>query len=141
MRPQSIRIFEALYLLSIAIGLLVTIITWDDMLANIMSDPQASALGEGFAQGSMMVGVAIGIGFPLLLWYFVARRGSNLARWVLVAFTLIGLAFSGLSLAGADAPQGLSLASVLSTSLLQIGALVMLFRPDAAAWFNRTTAG
>ena len=77
--------------------------------------------------------MAISLLIPLLLWYFIARRASNIAKWILVVMTLLGLLFVNL-----DAGQLGSLAGIasLTVTILQLVAIVLLFRADARAWLS-----
>jgi hypothetical protein len=72
----------------------------------------------------------------LLLWYFTARQGSNLARWAVVVF--YGLALIGFvsSLVMGAAPAALPLAlSAVSLAFTTV-AVFFLFQRDNAAWFG-----
>ena len=70
---------------------------------------------------------------PLLLGYFISRQASNIAKWILVVMTLLGLLFVNL-----DAGQLGSLAGIasLTVTILQLVAIVLLFRADARAWLS-----
>lgn len=133
MRPASIIQFERFYLGALAIGLGNSALTWNkaqDMLAN---DPNMAAvgLGSGFLISTMVIGLAI----PLLLWYFVAKRGSNIAKWILVV--LFGLGLIGILMSLASPMLGtLSLVMTLITTAMQGYAVFMLFKPDAVAWLT-----
>jgi drug/metabolite transporter (DMT)-like permease len=77
--------------------------------------------------------MAISLLIPLLLWYFIARRASNIAKWILVVMTLLGLLFVNL-----DPGQLGSLAGIasLAVTILQLVAIVLLFRADARTWLS-----
>ncbi len=73
----------------------------------------------------------------LVLALFASRRRSNVARWILAVLTglsLVGAGYllsrTGLGGAGFDALG-------LVASVLQVAAVAMLFRPEAAGWFAR----
>jgi hypothetical protein len=134
MRPSSIIRFDRLYLASIAVGLIGNVIEWPLTMARLAENPDTAALGSTatVAAGGM---IAVGVLIALLLWFFIAQRGSTVAKWILVAFTVfaIGSLAVGFS-SGAvifDAGGILRLVAVA----LQTAAVVFLFRPDAAAWF------
>ena len=82
--------------------------------------------------GSMVISLTI----YLLLWFFIARKASSVAKWILVAFTGLGVA----SLAYAFATVGIAgdLNALLSLAYYVLGviAVVYLFKPDAEAWFK-----
>ena len=131
MRPTSIVLFERLFLLSLAIALVNGFLQYDALVAQVGNDPALAQLGWG--SGAILVVMAISLLIPLLLWYFIARRASNIAKWILVVMTLLGLLFVNL-----DAGQLGSLAGIasLAVTILQLVAIVLLFRADARAWLS-----
>lgn len=131
MRPQSIVMFERLFLVALAGSLLGFVLTYDEVMGTLAGDPalQEIGLGSGFVLGITAASFAI----YLLLWYLIAHRASNVAKWILVVFTVIGVLAMVPSLAGPwDAMQLLSLAIYA----LEIAAVVLLFRADAVAWLK-----
>ena len=124
MRPTSIVLFERLFLLSLAIALVNGFLQYDALVAQVGNDPALAQLGWG--SGAILVVMAISLLIPLLLWYFIARRASNIAKWILVVMTLL------------DAGQLGSLAGIasLAVTILQLVAIVLLFRADARAWLS-----
>ena len=122
MRPTSIVLFERLFLLSLAIALVNGFLQYDALVAQVGNDPALAQLGWG--SGAILVVMAISLLIPLLLWYFIARRASNIAKWILVVMTLLGLLFVNL-----DAGQLGSLAGIasLAVTILQLVAIVLLF--------------
>lgn len=79
--------------------------------------------------------IAVGLDY-LLFWFFVYRRGSNIAKWVVVAIT----AGSVISL-GINMPEVTAIGSAYAFAagisfVLQITAVGMLFRPDAVDWLK-----
>lgn len=135
MRPVSIVWFERLFLLSLLIGLLNAILSYDRTLAMVQSDPAFAQLGWG--SGFVIVVTAISLLIPLLLWYFIARRASVIAKWLLVAITAIGVLMIGF-----EPGEGASLTNIgiLATTILQVAAIVLLFRRDAVAWLGKKGA-
>lgn len=131
-RPQSIIRFEQLYLGALVLSLIGGIFNWSASLTLLEADPATAAFGTGFIIGSMLVGVAI----SLLLWYFTARRGSKVAKWILTIFFAIGL--FGIPFSIATLPTSILLTTLVN-AILQGLAVFMLFRPDAVAWFNGDT--
>lgn len=136
LRPASIARFERLYLGSVVVGIVGSVLDWDRMLERIRSTPDSAQLGSavaGVAVGTVVIGVLI----SLLLWYLVARRGSVIAKWVLTAF----LAFSAFSvLIGLlNGVIGFDVGGLvrLTGFALQLLAVTTLFRADAAPWFDR----
>lgn len=133
MRPSSIELFGKVYLGAIAIGLVNAVLSWSQVSA-MMADPRMQAAGVG--TGTLVFGLVIGIIVPLLLWFFITRRASNVAKWIYVVLTALGL-FSFLSaLANPMVPKGLvTVLGALAIGLQVYGAW-LLFRPDSAAWLD-----
>ena len=130
-RPPSILWFERLYLGGVAVNLTNTLVNWSSLQEQVAATPNSELLPSWF----MGATIAIGIGISLLLWYFVARRGSVVAKWIVTIFFALGL-IGILRTLGADmaAPgTGIFAVAVLA---LQAGAVFMLFRPDTKAWFG-----
>ena len=113
MRPTSIVLFERLFLLSLAIALVNGFLQYDALVAQVGNDPALAQLGWG--SGAILVVMAISLLIPLLLWYFIARRASNIAKWILVVMTLLGLLFVNL-----DPGQLGSLAGIASLAVVAI---------------------
>ena len=77
MRPKSIELFEKVYLGAIALGLVNTFLSWSQVNA-MLADPRMQSAGVG--NGTLVFGVVVGVLIPILLWYFIARRASNVAK-------------------------------------------------------------
>jgi hypothetical protein len=137
MRPQSIVLFEKVYLAAIVLGVINTVMSWS-LVTQAASDPalQKTGVASGLLVGALIIGILI----PLLLWYFIARRASNVAKWiyvVLLAFGVLGF-LRGLSVP--NAPGGLTLVIGALSLALQVWAGVLLFKPDATAWLESKSA-
>ncbi len=134
MRPSSIVRFDRLYLASIAIGLIGNILEWPITMARLAENPDTAALGSGaaVAAGGMIV---IGVAIALLLWFFIARRASVVAKWILVVFTAfsVGSLLLGFSSGAVILDTG-GIVRIVAVAL-QAAAVFFLFHPDAAAWF------
>lgn len=131
MRPRSIQIFEYCYLGSMVLGLIGTAVNWSEMMAI----PAIAAMVEQMPW-YFPVTLVVGIAINLLLWYFVARRASVVAKWILVV--LFGIGVAGLLISFARG------AFFGSTAIFQIVCLALnvvavwhLFTPDALAWFDK----
>ena len=133
MRPSSIELFEKVYLGAIAIGLVNAVLSWSQVNA-MMADPRMQAAGVG--TGTLVFGVVIGILVPLLLWFFIARRASNVAKWIYVVLTALGLFGFLNALANPMVPKGLVTVLGAAAVGLQVFGAWLLFRPDAAAWLD-----
>ena len=131
MRPASIVNFERLYLGAIALGLINTFLSWDRSLALLRAQPVVQ-FGPGFLIGTAFIGLAI----QLLLWFFIARRASVVAKWILVVLVAIGLLALAAQMARNPMIGSVTGIIGLITYVLQIGAVWMLFRPDARSWLG-----
>lgn len=139
MRPESIVSFERFYLGGVVVGLVNTMLTWGDMQAELASDPAIAEAGWG--TGFMVASVAFTFLIQLLFWYLIARRGSNIAKWVMTVLFVLGLVFTVPMLMGMAPMPGGTTALVLSLAItiLQGIAIYFLFRPDAVAWLKGET--
>lgn len=132
MRPKSIITFERLFLASIVLNAIVFVIGYGQFSQQITNDPalQRVGLGGGFVIALALAGYAI----YLLLWYLIARKAINWAKWVLVLFLLLSL----ISLPGAlRGPWDFTTIAALAVYVLQIAAVGYLFQADAKAWLSR----
>ena len=132
MRPPSIIMFERLFLLSIAVSAVLTVISYDEVLRALTSDPamQPLGLGSGFLIGVLAASFAI----YLLLWYLIAHKAANPAKWILAVLVFLGAVTSlpGLLRPPTDLTTVLSIVGYV----LEITAVVFLFRADAASWLK-----
>ena len=139
LKPPSIRTFEGLYLGSIVLWALNTVIFWSRNQAMMASNPQFVANPQMVAiiQPIMIATVAITAVLSLLFWYLVARRASVVGKWMVVVTEAIGAIFLLLGLVrlattgGVTAPVALGFVA----TVLAVAAAAMLFRPDTNAWF------
>lgn len=130
MRPRSIELFEKVFLVSLAISLTAAILSWNQTVLQL----DARAPGSGAALAA--TAVAISFGLFLLLWWLIARRASNIAKWALVVLTAIGAFFFVSSLVAQATPKSLDAAISALTNLLGVYAAWLLFKPDAVAWLE-----
>jgi hypothetical protein len=133
-RPPSIVMFERLYIAVIVIGIANTVLRWPTVRETALAQPGAEALPDWFVPVTMAIAIAINIAF----WYFIARRGSNVVRWIYAVLTVVGVlgvAFTLISGALFADPIG-GTASIVSTAL-SIICVWLIFRPDAQPWFQK----
>lgn len=138
MRPQSIVRFEQAYLASVLVGLINFAVTWTNKMEAVARDPRFAGNPQ-MAQmgGTMMIGtVVIGVLISLLLWYLVARRGSEVAKWILVVFLLLSAIGVAMAVSQFAAIGALSAALTLLAFALNAFAVWQLFQPDAKAWMG-----
>ena len=131
-RPISIVNFERCYLGAWLLGLISTVLNWNTM-EQMTATRQAEAQ---FGTWYMPAVTAIGLIISLILWYFIARRGSAIAKWILVVLFAFGVIGFVMGLAMHTMPAGLlGIVSVVSF-VLQAIAVWLLFRPDTKPWFG-----
>lgn len=133
MRPVSIKRFEILYLGAALVGLINTALSWNTASAQVaQSSPGAEAIAVPLLVGGTLISLLI----TGLLWYFTARRGSNIARWIVVIFFAIGVLSLIVTVPSGRFPTGLQGVIAIASFVMQAAAVVMLFQRDAVAWFK-----
>lgn len=132
MRPNSIRMFDYLFLGSLALSVLNFLLSMGDAEAQLAADPATAQFGS-----EALIGVfAFSMLISLLLWFFISRKASKIAKWILIVFTVIGLLMLPASI-GTLPPVALVL--TLAIAALQLAALFYLFKPDAKAYLAGET--
>lgn len=137
MRPASITMFDRLYLGSLVLGLINFALSYDNTMAQLKADPVVADVGMA-SPGILWGGLALGMAISLLLWFLISRKASNVARWILVVFTVIGVISLPLSLGQLPLLQ---LVTTLVVTGVQAAAVYFLFRPDAKPWFQHGPKG
>ncbi len=132
MRPNSIIKFEQLFFVGLVLGAIAFFMNFDAALAEIQSDPNVTALGMG--SGALIGMYLFGLAINLLLWFFIARKGSDIAKWIYIVFFAIGLiGLPALFLGGFDLTKILGLIGFA----IQAFMIYLLFQPDAKSWFSK----
>lgn len=140
-RPVSIIRFEQLYLGHIAIGFAASAIALFGT-----ANPALTQATEAVGAWALPATLAVGLLVQATLWFFIARKGSSVAKWILAALTglnLIGALFLLYGLAtgfGAESRSMLGSLLSLGASALLVAAVSMLFRPDTRGWFGEAGA-
>lgn len=137
MRPKSIKQFEILFFVILIAGYLSLALNWNAMMAQYNATPSGAQMGEGFYVTVLSISMAISTLISLLLWFFITRKRSNIARWIYTAFYALGLLLVGWSVVQGSAPGGLQAVMAGASLALQTAAVWLLFRPDSAAWFEK----
>lgn len=131
--PPSIRLFRVVYGAVLALSVLNVVLIWPSLSRTVAANPVLTGSGPAVQIGVVVVGLAI----PLLIWLFAGFRRSRIARVVLVVIVAVAvLSLLRTILAGQLAFNPLGLVQLAALSL-QVVAVVLLFRPDARAWFAR----
>ena len=129
MRPKSIVQFERVYLASIVLGM------FEPKRMGPATDMAFSKAGVDVpGVGIVLIAGALSLLLPLLLWHFIARRASNVAKSILIALTALGLLSFVAGLGDPDRAKDLLLGVVVTA--LMFYAIWLLFRPDAKAWLG-----
>ncbi|WP_293872846.1 hypothetical protein [Sphingomonas sp. UBA978] len=131
-RPVSIVKFERCYLGALFVGLINLLISWNKIQAMPAVRQAAALIGEWY----LPVTTVLGFVFPVVIWYFVARRSSLVAKWIVTivfCISVLGLLFNLLMKTFVSPPS--AVLSIFAAVLNGI-AIVMLFRPDAKIWFG-----
>jgi hypothetical protein len=129
MRPPSIVTFERFFFVSLLLSVIGFVVGYDAMLAQVAREPAMRQFGLGaeVVIGAFVLGMAV----YLLLWFLIARRASNVAKWFLTVFTAIG--FLGFVYTAATA-RPLNPGMTLAYYVFALAAVRYLFMPDARAW-------
>jgi len=139
-RPRSIILFERVYWLNIVLA--VAALAWTFARAGRwgLSMPADAAIGARSVAALTIAGLAIlAITIKVLIWFFIARRASSVARWLFVIFFVLAIVslIRTIGLYGRGMLPSLILLVVgVADTLLRIACLWLLFRADAAAWFR-----
>ena len=123
--PKSIKYFELLWLGSLVIGAFMVMLTWEFMIAMQVSK-------------TFIIFILIFVFVIMLaLILLTSRKRSNIAKWVLVAFFVVGFI--------PYIPQlikfyEMGLPGYLSTIqvLMQFAGVLFLFSKNGRDWFNKT---
>ncbi len=133
-KPPSIARFEQFYWASVIIGLINTALNWGRAQAMLATNPLTTNAGW-----ILPLTQVIGLGIAVLLWFFIVRRPSVVAKWVQVVFAAIGvfsLVMALFAILTGGAAVGTQVVLGLIANALYIAAAVMLFEPDAKLWLG-----
>jgi ABC-type proline/glycine betaine transport system permease subunit len=118
--------FELLFLISLGLGVVISALNWQ----------QLTQMAEAvFTLTVQAVVLLIMLGVMLL----VSRKGSNIARWVLVVLFVLGaiMYIPAMVVTFAQNPVTALLSSVQIA--FQVSAIYFVFRPAAKPWFQKTS--
>lgn len=142
MRPKSIVIFDWLYLGQLVLTLALSPFTMTQAEDAMRTSPAFAQMGTQFGSimhGVLMASLVIGTAISLVLWYFVSRRRSNVAKWIVVALTAYGVLSAINTYVTPGVDMGPMLLATLPLYALQLAAIYCLFRKDAVAWLEGKT--
>lgn len=128
MKPRSIAYFERFYISSIALAIINMLISYGAL--------RELAISKKGSPGGVIAGVLITAVVGFVFYYFIARRASNTAKWILVAMTSIGIL-----MLPSTYQQTIRVGSAYTfvsaiCFVLQLLAVGVLFKKDAVQWFK-----
>jgi hypothetical protein len=126
--PSNVRNFFWLNVLSLALGVIVAIMTSPKLYA------MAAAAGRG--PGYIITIQVVTMALLLLLIWLIAFKRQNWARWVWLVMFVLGM--PGYAIVFKNL-MGISLTGAISLMqlVLQLVALYSIFTGNARAWFRR----
>jgi small-conductance mechanosensitive channel len=143
-RPVSIVWFERCYLGAVAIGVINFALQWNVMMAKIsesMADnPAAAQLGPSFASNMAIGSTALSVVISALLWFFTARKGSVVTKWIVTVFFALSLLGFLWNASRGMMPQGIGAVLTVVAVVLNGIAVWQLFKPDTKVWFGEARA-
>lgn len=131
MRPQSIKLFDLFYLGSLFLGVLGFISGYAG--AEALLARQSAEQGLAVPPVVLIIGYSVGMLIFLALWYFVSRKRSTVAKWIIVALFLLSLIGVGGYFQG---PMPLHEIYGLLSLIANAVAVGLLFRGDAIRWLE-----
>tara|TARA_B100000678_G_scaffold112710_1_gene94259 strand:+ start:339 stop:764 length:426 start_codon:yes stop_codon:yes gene_type:complete len=131
MRPQSIKLFDLFYLGSLFLGVLGFISGYAG--AEALLARQSAEQGVAVPPVVLIIGYSIGMLIHLALWYFVSRKRSTVAKWIIVALFLFSLIGVGGYFQG---PMPLNEIYGLLSLIANAVAVGLLFRGDTIRWLE-----
>ena len=139
MRPRSIVLFERIYWLHTLFAALW--LGWFYLGEGRIGTTLRTDTSEGSRNLLSLIsgGLSlVSIGLALLLCFFIARRGSTVAKWIFVFF--FALAVLGMAVNVSVYLRGLGSVITLGAAAFSVAlrmlCLYLLFRPEANAWFR-----
>lgn len=124
MRPRSVILGEQLYAGSIVLTIVLSAIGWEQTVA----------------AGGLLLAIGVNafvIGLSALLLILTTRRGSRVALGFLAALTVVNLIGYLIQIGSGVVASGWFGVITTVQTLLSVVAVVLLFRPNARAWFRR----
>jgi hypothetical protein len=134
MKPATIRRFELFYLAWVALIIIDFFVQHDAYVGQVSAQGSGSGvmLGSTFVNGLFVVWVLV----MLLLWFLVAHKRSVIAKWIIVALTI-------LNVFAVPFRDVLTVPAIIAwlTLLVSVGASYSLFGARARTWFSEEPAG
>ena len=128
-RPKSITLFNRLNLAATLVGIFNILVHY-----GVLRD---SAISKGASPAGPFLGILLLVLSYLIFWFFIYRRGSNVAKWVFVVVTAVSVAMIPLKLGEVIAVGKIYAVIDGMAFALQLAAMAMLFRADSKIWLGR----
>ena len=131
--PKSVKNFSVLYLAGLILSIVAEWLFFDSLLASFINDPDLVLEEETVStlQIALIVTLFLAYAISIVLWACVTSLRSRIAKWALVLLALLMVA--GVLIEFWDY-SALERALYLSSTVLQCGAVLFLFRKDARYW-------
>ncbi|GAB5480510.1 MAG: hypothetical protein Pars92KO_02670 [Parasphingorhabdus sp.] len=129
LRPQSILWFERLFLASVLSATVDLYVHWDDYALDAEFDAETRLI----VVVVIMLGTVVSYAVQISLWYFVAHRASNIARWILVVITVLSLLGIAIYFEGYSSTEKFF---VVATQSLAVLAVLCMFIGGSPEWFR-----
>lgn len=139
-RPISIVWFERCYLGCVVLGVINTAVAWNTTVAKMAENPATAQFGPSFVPNMLIGGVVLSVLVSLLLWYFTARKGSVVTKWIITVLFVLGILGLVMGLVQHSLPPGPTAVLTIVAWVLDAIAVWQLFRPDTRAWFGENRA-
>jgi hypothetical protein len=135
MRPKSIVLFERVYGFNILLGIASGAWGWMHWSAMLPpgAPPQVATMMPMIMAGTLIAGTIIN----LLLLFFIARKGAEVAKWIFIVLFAVGLVgvLRGFTGSTVQLPLLTHILAVVQI-LIQAFCAWLLFRPDTVPWFK-----
>ncbi|MBA2934281.1 hypothetical protein HZF05_09230 [Sphingomonas sp. CGMCC 1.13654] len=135
MRPRSIMLFERIYGFNILLGIASGAWAWMHWTAMLPPGmpPQVATMMPIIMASSLIGGTIIN----LLLLFFIARKGAEIAKWIFIVLFVVGVVgvLRGFAGSAVQLPAVTRVFAIVQI-VIQAACAWLLFRPDTVPWFR-----
>lgn len=133
--PISIVWFERLYIGSIFLAVIQAVLDWASFSNELEFSSDMFGSGVELVVSVFLIALAaiLVVGLTFCLWFYIVKRPRALAKWafvILFGFDVFALPFFVMEY------TSLEMLITIAVMILDIGAIILLFRPDAKRWFE-----
>ena len=133
MRPRSIVLYERVFLAMMVAGIVAAVVGWDRQLAALERQPGVAAMATGVLAFTLAVSTLVYV----LLWYFIARRASVVAKWIYVVLVVLSAGNLLREMLANGMRTDIVAAMNVIGLVLMLTSAALLFRRDAREWLGR----